>query len=185
MKLVLLGDSLIYGYGVPRRDCWVRLAAERTGFELINRGVNGDTTGGMLARLGPHVLEERPAKVFLLGGANDILTAGNDLAARSNLSAMVYQALDAGVEPIVGLYPPFCPARMSGPWAGYADAGALSGTFSAYRAWTLRFVLSMGIKAVDFSTGFTGEELYLDEVHPNAAGHAVMAAVFCAALQRR
>ena len=27
MKLVCLGDSLTYGYGVPRKDCWVSLAA--------------------------------------------------------------------------------------------------------------------------------------------------------------
>ena len=28
MKIVCLGDSLTYGYGVSRKDCWVSLAAE-------------------------------------------------------------------------------------------------------------------------------------------------------------
>lgn len=50
MKIVCLGDSLTYGYGVPRKDGWVSLAAQATGHTLVNKGVSGDTTGGMLAR---------------------------------------------------------------------------------------------------------------------------------------
>lgn len=67
MKIVCLGDSLTYGYGVPRRDCWVSLAAEATGHTLVNRGINGDTTGGMLARFGRDVLSEQPDRVLLMG----------------------------------------------------------------------------------------------------------------------
>ena len=79
MKLVCLGDSLTYGYGVPRRDCWVSRVAECTGHTLVNRGINGDTSGGMLARFGRDVLDERPDRVLLLGGANDIIFGGNDV----------------------------------------------------------------------------------------------------------
>ena len=43
MKIVCLGDSLTYGYGVPRKDGWVSLAARATGHTLVNRGVSGDT----------------------------------------------------------------------------------------------------------------------------------------------
>ena len=96
MKVVCLGDSLTYGYGVPRKDCWASLTAARTGHTLVNRGVNGDTTGGMLARFGRDVLEERPQRVLLMGGANDIIYGGSDAPARLNLMAMVRQAEAAG-----------------------------------------------------------------------------------------
>ena len=41
MKIVCLGDSLTYGYGVPQKDGWVSLAAQATGHTLVNRGVSG------------------------------------------------------------------------------------------------------------------------------------------------
>ena len=67
MKIVCLGDSLTYGYGVPRKDGWVSLAAQATGHTLVNRGVSGDTTGGMLARFARDVLAQRPRRVLLMG----------------------------------------------------------------------------------------------------------------------
>lgn len=182
MNLVCLGDSLVYGYGVPRKDCWACLAAERTGHTLVNRGINGDTTGGMLSRFRPDVIAEAPHRVLLLGGANDILTSGGDSAARSNLSAMVYQALDAGIRPMVGLYPPFCPDPALPSWPGAADPGTLGEVFQAYRVWCLQYAASAGVPLVDFSQGFDGPHLYLDQVHPNRAGHAVMADVLCRVL---
>lgn len=183
MKIVCLGDSLVYGYGVPRKDCWITLAAQRTGHELVNRGLNGDTTGGMLSRFRPCVLDQSPRRVLLLGGANDILTGNTDAAARSNLSAMVYQALDAGIAPMVGLYPPFRPEKAGPPWTGFVDVQALAGTFSAYRDWVLRFASAAGVPVVDFAAGFDSGDLYLDEVHPNRAGHQRMAEAFCTAIQ--
>ena len=106
MKIVCLGDSLTYGYGVPRRDCWVSLAAEATGHTLVNRGINGDTTGGMLARFGRDVLSEQPDRVLLMGGANDIIFGGSDAPARLNLTAMANQAVANRIRPMIGLPTP-------------------------------------------------------------------------------
>ena len=50
MKIYCLGDSLTTGYGVSGSDCWVRRVAVKTGFEMINAGLNGDVTLGMAAR---------------------------------------------------------------------------------------------------------------------------------------
>ena len=51
MKLIRIGDSLTFGYGVHLSQRWTRLCAQETGWELVNEGINGDTTGGMLARM--------------------------------------------------------------------------------------------------------------------------------------
>lgn len=115
MKLVCLGDSLTYGYGVPRRDCWVSLCAERTGHTLVNRGITGDTAGGMLSRFGRDVLNERPDRVLIMGGANDIFLTGSDLRARADLGALVHQSVAAGIRPMLGLPIPLSPALVPPP----------------------------------------------------------------------
>lgn len=51
MKLICIGDSLTFGYGVHLSQRWTRLCAQETGWELVNEGINGDTTGGMLTRM--------------------------------------------------------------------------------------------------------------------------------------
>ena len=58
MKLICLGDSLTFGYGVRASQRWTHLCAQHTGWKIVNEGVSGDTTGGMLARLAARVLPE-------------------------------------------------------------------------------------------------------------------------------
>ena len=56
MDLICLGDSLTFGLGVRRGRCWTALFAEESGWNVSNRGISGDTTSGMLARLHRDVL---------------------------------------------------------------------------------------------------------------------------------
>ena len=96
MRLICIGDSLTFGYGVHLSQRWTQLCAQETGWELVNEGINGDTTGGMLARMQGGVLAElregglgadRPY-VLLMGGSNDVFYSGSDAAARENMGAM-------------------------------------------------------------------------------------------------
>ena len=105
MKLICIGDSLTFGYGVHLSQRWTRLCAQETGWELVNEGINGDTTGGMLARMQGGVLAElregglgadRPY-VLLMGGSNDVFYSGSDAAARGNMGAMIHQLFSVGV----------------------------------------------------------------------------------------
>ena len=105
MKLICIGDSLTFGYGVRPSQRWTRLCAQETGWEIVNEGISGDTTGGMLVRLRALLAErdicvQRPL-VLLMGGANDIFFSGTDTGARANMGAMLNQLLSLGVIPIV------------------------------------------------------------------------------------
>ena len=44
-KIVCLGDSLTYGYGVSRSKVWTKLAEDKLHIEIINEGICGDTSG--------------------------------------------------------------------------------------------------------------------------------------------
>lgn len=105
MKLICIGDSLTFGYGVHLSQRWTQLCAQETGWELVNEGINGDTTGGMLARMQGGVLAElregglgadRPY-VLLMGGSNDVFYSGSDAAARGNMGAMIHQLFSVGL----------------------------------------------------------------------------------------
>ncbi len=60
--VVFLGDSLTDGCQ------WRELFPDIT---IKNRGINGDTTAGVLKRL-PEILANKPAAIFLLIGTNDL-----------------------------------------------------------------------------------------------------------------
>ena len=186
MKIVCLGDSLTYGYGVPRRDCWVSLAAEMTGHTIVNKGVNGDTAGGMLARFRRDVAEEAPRLLFVMGGGNDILFSGTDAQARADMAALVHQALALGLKVLLGLPAPAYPSLLPAPWRELADFQALEPVRAAYRDWLIRSARTFRIGTVDFSLpAFApprGEALYLDGLHLGREGHRLMAAAFAAAL---
>lgn len=192
MKMICIGDSLTFGYGVARKDTWVSLAAGRTGVEMINAGICGDTTGGMLARFGRDVLEKRPDAVFIMGGGNDRMTGCPNCIAQSNLMGMAHQAISAGILPMVGLQPPVLRERIPEDWAAFASGNLGQQAETEYRLWLLRFGKTFGIPVVDFWRPFSealGEEppesLYLDGLHPTAKGHAMMAQTVCGALQRQ
>lgn len=72
-RMVFLGDSLI------ERCDWSALLARR---DSVNRGIDGDTTDGILFRL-PHVLSLRPRSFYIMVGCNDLLLgAAEDEASR-------------------------------------------------------------------------------------------------------
>jgi acyl-CoA thioesterase-1 len=77
VKLVVLGDSLSAGYGLPATAAFpvqLQKALKDKGIEveMVNAGVSGDTTSGGLERLDWSVAEGTEAVILELG-ANDAL----------------------------------------------------------------------------------------------------------------
>ena len=110
MKLICIGDSLTFGYGVRTFQRWTRLCAQETGWEIVNEGISGDTTGGILVRLHTLLADrdicvQRPL-VLLMGGANDIFFSGTDTGARANMGAMLNQLLSLDVHTMIGIPTP-------------------------------------------------------------------------------
>ena len=61
-------DILFLGNSITERGEWAELLPGR---KIANRGIGGDNTFGVLARL-DGVIKQRPRKIFLLIGINDI-----------------------------------------------------------------------------------------------------------------
>lgn len=183
-KLVCMGDSLTYGYGVPRLQIWTALAGERLGLEVVNAGVNGDTTAGMLSRMERDVFSRAPSHVLLMGGGNDVFAAGTGLTARTGLWAMVHQAMAKGIAPLLGLPPRLVPDEVPPQWAAViGDVAGAASALEELNGWLRAAAGGFGIRTVDFSGCLDGAPgLRLDGIHPSAAGHRRMAEALCANL---
>lgn len=91
--IVLFGDSLIAGYGLPDQDGFALNLAQslkNAGLDakVINSGVSGDTTAAGLARL-DWALVDKPDLVVLELGANDALRGVDPAQTRNNLEQII------------------------------------------------------------------------------------------------
>ena len=99
--ILIIGDSISAGYGLPAGTGWTallqeRLVAQRYAYRVVNASITGDTTAGGLARL-PGLLEaDRPEITVIELGGNDGLRGGSLDAMARNLDAMVAAAQHAG-----------------------------------------------------------------------------------------
>jgi len=99
--IMVYGDSLSAGYGLPQDRGWVsllkrRLHDERGDYRVINASVSGETTLGGKKRIEAALRAHRPAIVVLELGANDGLRGQNLDAMRDNLDAMVLACRKSG-----------------------------------------------------------------------------------------
>lgn len=184
MKIICLGDSLTYGYLVRRSKVWTKLSEDKTGFEIINEGIPGDTSGGMLCRIKQSVFDKNPNAVFIMGGINDLITGAPLGLVTSNLMAMTHQSLAKGIIPVIGIGPKFNKDNIQKSWAQFGDFNKVAEDLKKYYAWILKFCTCFNLDYIDFYTDFEREagnsfrDLFLDGLHPNEEGHEIMSEIF-------
>lgn len=114
MKIVALGDSLTVGEtefelsdsGQPTSyPKYLELLAEEhlrslqsdVKVTVLNRGINGDLTSGMLERFSRDVVEEKADYVIILGGANDVGWGFDTAMIAHNLTTIYDTARNKGI----------------------------------------------------------------------------------------
>ncbi len=111
MRLLVLGDSLTAGYGLPVADGFqARLAAalkaRGADVTLVDGAVSGDTSAGGLARLDWVLADGADAAIVELG-ANDGLRGLEPAEMERNLTAILDRLAAAHVNVLLtGMYPP-------------------------------------------------------------------------------
>ena len=104
--LLVVGDSISAGYGLPAGAGWVDLLARRIGAEryplhVVNASITGDTTAGGRARLPALLARHKPSIVIVELGGNDGLRGGNLQSTRANLDAMVAAIQQSGAAALI------------------------------------------------------------------------------------
>lgn len=192
MNLICMGDSITYGYGLADLSKrWSDLTAARTGHTLVNRGVSGDTTGGMLARCQTQVFAQKPDAMIFLGGINDLSITGQYRPACANVVAICRQAEQLGLPVILGVPLPIFPPDMCPPeWDTEQDMERTARLGEQYAHWTRCYAADHQLPLADFRTPFllpggaVNRALFQDGLHPTEEGHRLMADVLCRLLNQ-
>ena len=105
VRLVVLGDSLTAGYGLPPGAGFpakLEAALRERGRDVtvIDAGVSGDTTAGGLSRLDWSVGPDAQAVIVELGG-NDMLRGTDPARTAENLDQIVARLTDRGLPVLV------------------------------------------------------------------------------------
>jgi acyl-CoA thioesterase-1 len=92
--ILVFGDSLSSGYGVPQGAGWAallqqRLHEEKLDYKVVNASISGETTLGGKNRIAAALAMHQPAIVILALGANDGLRGQSLEAMQSNLESMI------------------------------------------------------------------------------------------------
>ena len=72
-KILALGDSLTFGYGIEQQYSWPSLLSKKLQREIVNAGTSGATTAFGLPTLKFHLKRYKPDLVIYGLGANDAL----------------------------------------------------------------------------------------------------------------
>lgn len=171
--VLVLGDSITAAHGLPREASWVSHLAGPTGWRTINGGVSGDTVQQGRDRLGALLEEHRPAAVIVELGGNDMLRRHPVADIRAGLAATVADIRQAGARPILMAIP--APSVAGAAFGNLADAG-----FYADVAKNNKLPLIDEAVAEVLSKS----ALKLDQLHPNAEGHRVLADKVAAKLRK-
>lgn len=170
-EVVMIGDSITMG--------WPTL-----GTQVVNRGVGGQTSSQILLRFRQDALDLGPRVIHLMLGSNDVFGLTGPVTLDQidgNVRTMAEQARRHGAVLILGTLPPS--KGFGGLFA--PDPGPAIARVNLRLSQIARqegLVLADYHAALARPDGSIREELFVDGIHPNAAGYAAMQPIYRAAL---
>lgn len=156
--VVALGDSLTFGFGADKADNYPTALAQKTGWNIINQGINGDTTADVLARL-DGVFDESPKLVLLGIGGNDVLKRVNPAETRTNLVDIIKQLTNKNIPVVLIAEPHFSASALFGKASDNPIYKEVSDE------------LGVPLFAEGWSKILSDNSLKSDQIHANGAGY--------------
>ena len=174
--VLAIGDSLTRGFGAEGRGYAEQLQPlldrqpGRQDLRVLNLGINGETSAGLAARIDAALAEHHPAVVLMTSGGNDFLRRAAEEDTRRHLTDVVARVRAAGAYPVL----------FAVPQPSLAAAVGLPSDHPLYD--TLAGELKLPVLPGVVAGVLARPELKSDQIHPNAAGYAVLAQAAAEAL---
>jgi acyl-CoA thioesterase-1 len=181
MKLVCFGDSITFGYGVKKEDSWVKILEDKYKIQIENRGINGDTTAGMLSRSYKDIIMSSPTHTIIMGGTNDFLCGRKVNQVSENICFILKECIYNKITPLLAIQPPIAKEKASVYWSNTVNYEEVNNNIFEYRNLIIKFAEEHNIEVIDFYSAFinlpnsTLNNLFIDGVHPTKEGHLIMA----------
>ncbi|WP_420230666.1 GDSL-type esterase/lipase family protein [Psychrobacter sp. ER1] len=156
--VVALGDSLTYGYGANPKTAYPTVLAELSKWNVVNAGVNGDTSADVLTRVN-EITEQKPDLVLLGVGGNDVLQRISPDTTRANIIATIDTLQSNNIDVVLIAEPYFSTSALFGKVSDnllYEDIAETEGIPLYSDGW---------------STVLSDDALKSDKIHANAAGY--------------
>jgi acyl-CoA thioesterase I len=183
------GENRVVFFGDSITDMW-KLAESFPGKTYVNRGIGGQTTPQMLVRFRQDVIDLHPKVVIILAGTNDI--AGNSGPMRNedieaNYASMAELSRGHGIRVVLASV---LPVHNYTDQAKDFFAQRPPARILALNNWLKDYCSKNGIVYLDYFSamvddkGLLKKELAEDGLHPNTAGHKIMAPLAEAAIAK-
>lgn len=163
--VVILGDSLTYGTGAGKGEDYVSILARKTGWNIINAGLPGNTSLDGLERL-PAILAGNKIDLLIIElGGNDFLQRLPEKETAYNLKAILAQAKARNIQTVLLAIPEFNPI------------GAAIGNLSDHPLYE-KIAKETNTPLIEdaFSEVLEKNGLKADQIHPNAEGYRLVEA---------
>lgn len=187
--LICFGDSLVSGYGLRKGEGWCELLRRDKSlskdWKIINKGIPGDTTTGLLSRSYRDVLLLNPQIVIILIGTNDLLLGRHVDIVFENITFIVSELLTHNIKPIL-LSPPGIDCGMAEEsWNSSPIYSAVNrnieGLIEKLKKYSLDnkitfFDLYNSLRNLVTSGIFSSyKDLYIDGIHLSSSGNTFIA----------
>jgi lysophospholipase L1-like esterase len=178
-----IGDSITYGFEVEGSQTWIGRLRRECEINLINVGVNGNTTADMIERFHEHVIDYRPKAVLIMGGGNDVMGGTQLEFVTNNLAMMAQMALDRGIIPIMGIAPEPDHKNVPQELKSLIDYDQMRENLATLKQWVITFAKANNLSLIDFDTGMKDRlragygRYFFDGIHPNPSGHRMMSLI--------
>lgn len=177
-NFIFIGDSLTFGYGVPKNKNWIELfknyiLSSNIDISVINKGINGNTTTDMLNRFTEDVIMFDPNKIFIMGGSNDLLSNRPISSIISNIELMIIESLSKTKEIIIGIPPRIIKEDAYKLFMPSLTYDYCESNLPNLRNDLINLCKKYSIKYIDFydlTLKAASNEIFIDGIHLNPRG---------------
>lgn len=171
-KIVFIGNSIVNGFPFKRSQCFVSLIRADSGYEVINKGSNGETTLDILSRFDKDVISHSPDIVFIMTGTNDFIYGERSpMEVFLNLLEMKRLSDGANIDTVFISPIPVHAEMASEKWIPTVDYENVN----RHMQELTKLMEASGNNFVNLSNYPIECGLYLDGVHPLVEGHRYIA----------
>lgn len=178
IKILFIGDSLTFGFGVKKEDSWVNLCSKNLNINTLNKGLNGDSTSGMLCGSYEDIILNSPSYVCIMGGTNDFFMGLSVDSVLENLILLSKESMNNNIIPILCAPIPINLEMAKCLWDEFIDYEIVNSKLIALKYRIKDFCENNNIFYIDMHSLYCKDSyknLYIDGVHPNKIGHDLIA----------